>query len=112
MRYFILLAINTHIDCLKNSKSVFGANSKQQQGALKVCPSAFSVKFQSIIWVLSSTLMEQGLIFNLNGSPSGSQMKFCGLFGKVAHIPHTTQQDFVIGQFSKINTSHWLGHPW
>ena len=43
IRYFILLAINTHIDCSNNSKSVFGAFSKQQQGALKVCLSAFSV---------------------------------------------------------------------
>ena len=31
------------IDYLNNSKSVFGAFSKQQQGALKVCLSAFSV---------------------------------------------------------------------
>ena len=40
----ISITINTHIDCLKNSKSVFGAFSKQQQGALKVCCSAFSVR--------------------------------------------------------------------
>ena len=43
IRYFIPPTINTHIDCSKNSKSVFGAFSKQQQGALKVCLSAFSV---------------------------------------------------------------------
>ena len=35
--------INTHIDCQKNSKSVFGAFSKQQQGALKVCCASYSV---------------------------------------------------------------------
>ena len=35
--------INTHIDCQKNSKSVFGALSKQQQGALKVCCASYSV---------------------------------------------------------------------
>ena len=39
----IPLTINTHIDCSKNSKSVFGAFSKQQQGTLKVCCSAFFV---------------------------------------------------------------------
>ena len=33
----------TPIDCLKNSKSVFGAFSKQLQGALKVCCASFSV---------------------------------------------------------------------
>ena len=37
IRYFIQLAINTHIDCVNNSKSVFGAFSKQQEGTLKVC---------------------------------------------------------------------------
>ena len=41
--YLIQLAINTHIDCANNSKSVFGAFSKQQQGALKVCCASFSV---------------------------------------------------------------------
>ena len=29
--------INTHINCSNNSKSAFGALSKQQQGALKGC---------------------------------------------------------------------------
>ena len=48
IRYFILLAISTHIDCSKNSKSVFGAYSKQQQGALKVCLSVFSVRLTSL----------------------------------------------------------------
>ena len=43
IRYFILLAINTHIECANNSKSVYGAFSKQQQGALKVHLSSFSV---------------------------------------------------------------------
>ena len=45
IRYFIVLAINTHIDCANNCQAVFGAFSKQQQGALKVCLSAFSVKY-------------------------------------------------------------------
>ena len=43
IRYLIPPTINTHIDCLKNSKSVFGAFSKQQQGALKVCCAGISV---------------------------------------------------------------------
>ena len=43
IRYFILLAINTHIDCVNNSKSVFGAFSKQQPGVLKVCCASFSI---------------------------------------------------------------------
>ena len=43
IRYSIQLAINTHIDCANNSKSVFGAFSKQQQGALEVCCASFSV---------------------------------------------------------------------
>ena len=30
IRYFIHLAINTHIECANNSKSVYGAFSKQQ----------------------------------------------------------------------------------
>ena len=34
-------------------------------------------------------------------------MKFQGLFGKVAHIPHTPQQNFVIGQFA-IQDKHFL----
>ena len=42
IRYLIQLAINTHIDCANNHKSVFGAFSKQQQGALKVCCASFS----------------------------------------------------------------------
>ena len=42
-RYLIPPTINTHIDCSKNSKSVFGAFLKQQQGAMKVCCAAFSV---------------------------------------------------------------------
>ena len=33
IRYFIQLVIDTHVDCVNNSKSVFGAFSKQQQGA-------------------------------------------------------------------------------
>ena len=36
IRYFIQLAVNTHIECVNNSKLVFGAFSKQQEGALKV----------------------------------------------------------------------------
>ena len=28
----------------------------------------------------------------------------------VALITHTTQQHFVIGQFAKMDTSHWLRH--
>ena len=43
IRYLIPPTINTHIDCLKNSKSVFSALSKQQQGALKVCCAGISV---------------------------------------------------------------------
>ena len=39
-------------------------------------------------------------------------MKFSVLFGKVAHITHTTQQNFVIGQFAKMNIFHWSRHPW
>ena len=44
MRYLIPSTINNHIDCSKHSESVFGAFSKQQQGALKVCCAAFSVR--------------------------------------------------------------------
>ena len=33
-------------------------------------------------------------------------MKFWGLFGKVAHIAHTTQQNFLIGPCTKMDTSH------
>ena len=43
IRSFISITINTHIDCSKNSKQVFCAFSKQQQGALKVCLHPFSV---------------------------------------------------------------------
>ena len=39
----ISITINTHIDCLNNSKSEFGVFSKQQQGALKVCCAVFSI---------------------------------------------------------------------
>ena len=52
IRYFILIAINTHIDCANNSKSVFCAYSKQQQGALKVCLSVFSVRLKRLRQVL------------------------------------------------------------
>ena len=45
--FFFQLAINTHIDCVNNSKLVFGAFSKQQQGALKVCCALFSVRLTS-----------------------------------------------------------------
>ena len=31
------------------------------------------------------------------------------LFGKVAHI---AQENLVIGQFAKMNSFHWLRHPW
>ena len=41
--------INTHIDCSKNSKSVFGTFSKQQQGALKVCCASFSVTIAKMV---------------------------------------------------------------
>ena len=47
IRYLIQLAINTDIDCSNNSKSVFGAFSKQQQGALKMCCASFSVRLTS-----------------------------------------------------------------
>ena len=43
--YLISITINTNIHCLTNSMSVFGVFSKQQQGALKVCCSEFSVRF-------------------------------------------------------------------
>ena len=43
IRYLIPPTINTHMDCLKKSNSVFGALSKQQQGALKVCCAGISV---------------------------------------------------------------------
>ena len=48
IRYFILLAIHTHSDCETVVCSVYGAFSKQQQGALKVCHSAFSVRLTSL----------------------------------------------------------------
>ena len=53
IRYFIQLAINTHIECSKNSKSVFGAFSNQQQGALKVCCASFSVRLTSLSFLSS-----------------------------------------------------------
>ena len=46
IRYLIPPTLNTHIDCIKNSKSMFGAFSKQQQGALKACFASLSVKPQ------------------------------------------------------------------
>ena len=45
IRYFIQPVIDTHVDCVNNSQSVFGAFSKQQHGALKVCFAAFSVSY-------------------------------------------------------------------
>ena len=64
------------------------------------------------MWVLSSTLIGQGLIHNPNLPPSSYPEKFWGLFGMVALIPQTTQQNFVIGQFAKMNTSHWSRCLW
>ena len=67
-------------------------------------------EFLHIIQFLSLTLMDQGLIHNPNLNPSGYPMIFWGLFGIVALIPHPTQQNFVIGQFAKMATSHWSRH--
>ena len=65
-------------------------------------------EFLHKIQVLSLTLMDEGLIHNPHVTPSAYPMKFWDLFGMVALIPHTTQQSFVIGQFAKMDTSHWL----
>ena len=35
-------------------------------------------------------------------------MKIYGLVGMVAPTAHSTQQNFVIGQFQTRNESHWL----
>ena len=67
---------------------------------------------QNKIWVLSSALMYQGLIHNPNLAPIGYPMKIWGSFGKVACILSTAQQNFLIGQYAKMNMSHWLRHPW
>ena len=92
--------INTHINCSNNSKSVFGAFSKQQQGALKLCCASFSV----------ITLNDQVWIKNPNVTPSSYPTKFCGLLGLVAPIVHTTQKIFLFGSFAKSDPSHWLRH--
>ena len=42
IRYFILLAINTHLIVQMIVSAVLGTFSKQQQGALKVSLEAFS----------------------------------------------------------------------
>ena len=52
---------------------------------------------------LSLSLIDQGLI-NLNVTLRGYSKKFWGLFGEVAHI---TQHNFLIGQFAKMDGSHW-----
>ena len=57
-------------------------------------------------------LMDQGLIHNPNVSPTSYAMKLWGLFDKVAHIAHITQQNFVIGQFAKMQFFHWSRCPW
>ena len=69
-------------------------------------------EFEHKIQVLSSTVMDQGLIHNPNVTPSRHPMQFWGLFGMVALLPHTTQQTFVIGQFAKMINSHWSRHLW
>ena len=51
--------------------------------------------------------MDQELIHNPNFTPSSYLTKLWGLFGMVSLIPHTTQQNYVIGQFAKMNTSIW-----
>ena len=56
--------------------------------------------------------MDQEIIHYPNVTPSSYSMKFWGLFGMEAHLPHTTQQNFVIGEFAKMNTIHWLRHLW
>ena len=50
---------------------------------------------------LSLTLMVQGWVYNPNVTPSGYPIKFWGVFGMVAPIAHTTQQNFLIGSFAK-----------
>ena len=55
-------------------------------------------------WVL---LMAQEWIHNPSVTPSSYPIKFWGLFGEVSHITHMTQQNFVIGQFAKMNIVHW-----
>ena len=54
--------------------------------------------------------MDQGLIHNPNVTPSSYPTELWGLFGMVALIQHTMQQNFVIGWFAKMNTPHWLRH--
>ena len=48
IRFFILLAINTHIDCVNNSKFSVRCIFKATARALKVCLSAFSVRLTSL----------------------------------------------------------------
>ena len=56
--------------------------------------------------------MDQELIIHPNVTPSRYPTKFWGLFGGVAHIPHTTQHNtnFLIGQFAKSDGFHWSRH--
>ena len=54
--------------------------------------------------------MDQGWDHNPNVTLSGYPIKFWGLFGMVDHIMHTTQQNFVVGPFAKMNTFHWSRH--
>ena len=56
---------------------------------------------------LSLSLMDQGLICNINVTQRGYSKKFCSSFGRIAHI---TQQTFLIGQIAKMDASHWLRH--
>ena len=54
--------------------------------------------------------MDQGWVPNPNVAPCSYPTKLWGLFGMVAPTMPTTQQNFVIGPFAKMETSHWLRH--
>ena len=46
----------------------------------------------------------------LNVTPSGKPTKLWGFVGMVVPTAHTTQQNFVIGQFQTENKSDWSRH--
>ena len=128
IRYVILLAINTHIDCANNSKSVFGSFSKQQQGSLKVCLSAFSVSPILILFIDQDS--GNRMLVIVDTSVSMGKLQYCSFphenhhiccsYGKTIilvismenhDIGHGNQCTLTLGhyckQFSKVINKFW-----
>ena len=60
--------------------------------------------------VLSLTPMDQGWVHNPNVTPIITQQNSELCLALVAAVMHTTQQNFLIGLFAKMDTFHWLRH--